>query len=166
MKFTMRSVETIEARNGRFFAWDNELRGFGLRVEASGRKTFVCRYRVGGTRRQYTIGRFGVITVDQARQEARRILGSVSLGDDPGAVRQAGRSAIRFRDLVEAFLEGHGPRLKPGIKPACAARAIASGNLFDRYPVIRSSRGESVVHLLSLTHDRGRSQARTPVPTA
>ena len=114
MKFTKRSVETIEARHGRFFAWDDELKGFGLRVEASGRKTFVCRYRAGGTRRQYTVGRFGVVTVDQARQAARRILGSVSLGEDPGAVRQAGRSAIRFRDLVEAFLEGHGPRLKPG----------------------------------------------------
>lgn len=114
MKLTKRSVETIEVGIARFFIWDDELKGFGLRVEASGRKTFVCRYRADGVRRQYTIGRFGIVTVDQARQEARRILGSVSLGDDPGATREAKRHAVRFRDLVEAYLEGHGPRLKPG----------------------------------------------------
>lgn len=114
MQLTKRTIETVEPGSARLFVWDDELKGFGLRVEISGRKTFVCRYRSGGIRRQYTIGRFGVLTVDQARQEARRILGSVSLGDDPGATREAKRHAIRFRELVGAFLEGHGAHLKPG----------------------------------------------------
>lgn len=116
MKLTKRSVEQVEPTGSRYFIWDDDLKGFGMRVEASGRKTFICRYRSDGVRRQYTLGRFGTVTVDQARGEARRVLGSVSLGDDPGASKQARRSALRFCDLVEAFLQGHGPKLKPGTR--------------------------------------------------
>jgi integrase len=114
MRLSKRSVEQAAKTGSRYFLWDEELIGFGMRVEASGRKTFICRYRSGGVRRQYTVGRFGTITVDQARGEARRILGSVSLGKDPSASKRAQRSALLFRDLVNSFLEGHGPKLKPG----------------------------------------------------
>lgn len=114
MKLSKRSVEQAEKTGSRYFLWDEELIGFGMRVEASGRKTFICRYRSGGVRRQYTLGRFGTITVDQARGEARRVLGSVSLGKDPSAAKQTQRSILLFRDLVTSFIEGHGPKLKPG----------------------------------------------------
>ncbi|MEW9837467.1 tyrosine-type recombinase/integrase, partial [Mesorhizobium marinum] len=134
MKLSKRSVEQAGTTGSRYFLWDEELIGFGMRVEASGRKTFICRYRSGGIRRQYTVGRFGTITVDQARGEARRVLGSVSLGQDPSAAKQAQRSVLLFRDLVAAFLEGHGPKLKPGSRKdyesALVGHAVpALGNL-------------------------------------
>lgn len=112
MNITKRSVDALELRAQRYIAWDAALSGFGVRVEASGRKTFICRYRSGGVRRQYTIGRYGVLTPEEARAEARRILGAVVLGDDPAGVRQEDRKAIRFADLVDAFLQDHGPKLK------------------------------------------------------
>jgi hypothetical protein len=63
----------------RYEIWDCDLPGFGLRVEAGGKKTFIVRYRVDGggrkaTRRNLTIGRYGVVTPDEARAEARNIL--------------------------------------------------------------------------------------------
>ena len=53
-----------------------------------------------------------MLTPEAARTEARRILGAVALGDDPTEARQQERAAIRLGDLVELFLEEHGPKLK------------------------------------------------------
>jgi len=113
MKITKRSVDALAVTQRRYFAWDDTLPGFGVRVEASGRKTFLCRYRLGGVRRQYSLGRYGPVTADQARTEARRVLGAVAHGADPSSDRQHQRGAIRFAALVDVFLEGHGPKLKP-----------------------------------------------------
>jgi hypothetical protein len=60
LKLTKRGVDGARPAIFRYVVWDTEIRGFGLRVEPSGRKTFIARYRVGGGRsgiqRQATIG--------------------------------------------------------------------------------------------------------------
>ncbi len=113
MKLTIRNLDGLKATSKRYFVWDDFLQGFGVRVEASGRKTFLCRYRHLGVRRQYTLGRYGTITPDQARTEAKRILGSVSLGNDPAQIREELKKGVCFSELFEAYLAGHGPKLKP-----------------------------------------------------
>ena len=112
MKITKRNVDALKLAGRRYAVWDEALPGFGVRVEVKGSKTFICRYRSSGIRRQYTIGRYGVLTTEEARAEARRILGAVALGNDPSSARQSQRAAVRFCDLVDAFLQGHGPKLK------------------------------------------------------
>ena len=66
MKITKRSVDALAVTDGRCFAWDETLPGFGVRVEASGRKTSLCRYRADGMRRQYSLGLYGPVTADVA----------------------------------------------------------------------------------------------------
>src|SRR5689334_8088247 len=86
-KLTTRSVTSARPAKARMVFWDSELPGFGLRIEPSGRKTFIARYRSGGGRsgilRQATLGRFGTITVDQGRSLARKLLGAAASGGDP-----------------------------------------------------------------------------------
>lgn len=113
MNLTKRTLDALASRAERYFVWDDTISGFGVRVEASGRKTFVCRYRQSGQRRQYTLGRYGVITPEEARAHARRVLAASTLGKDPAKTRQDERVAVRFADLVVRFLEGHGSKLKP-----------------------------------------------------
>jgi integrase len=62
-----------------------DLPGFGLVVDVRGGKRFVVRYKVRGERRRRveTLGKYGVITFNQARKKAREILASASLGEDP-----------------------------------------------------------------------------------
>lgn len=64
--------------------WDSELRGFGVSVGRQGAKSIVVQYRnpLGQSRRK-VIGRFGLMTVEEARRNARVMLGDVAKGADP-----------------------------------------------------------------------------------
>ena len=75
----------------RLYVWDTELRGFGLMVTAAGHKSYVVQYRAGHRSRRMTIS--GVLPVEQARKEARAILGSVAKGGDPVAAKRAAEAA-------------------------------------------------------------------------
>lgn len=68
---------------------DRDLPGFSVRVLPSGSKVFAARYVLKGTliRRSISLGIYGVVTLDEAREKARRILSAVALGDDPLGMR-------------------------------------------------------------------------------
>lgn len=80
----------------RVTVWDTEVKGFGLRVTSTGKRTYILRYRLAGGRttpqRTYTIGQHGSPwTVEQARRQALDLLAQVRAGVDPADVRDAGR---------------------------------------------------------------------------
>jgi hypothetical protein len=79
-KLTKRVVDAARPSSSRYVVWDGKLAGFGVRIETTGRKTFIVRYRAGGGRtgalRQANIGRYGTVTVEKARKAAGRILGA------------------------------------------------------------------------------------------
>jgi Arm domain-containing DNA-binding protein len=84
-RLTKRAVEALATpAAGQEFCWDGEIRGFGVRVISSGLRTFVVQYRsAAGRSRRIKIGRFGVMTVEQARELAKVKLGRVAEGIDP-----------------------------------------------------------------------------------
>lgn len=47
-KLTKRVVDSAAPREGRYFIWDSELKGFALRVASTGTKTYIVRYRPRG----------------------------------------------------------------------------------------------------------------------
>ena len=56
--------------------------------EATGTKTFIAKYRANGggrtaSQRVVTIGRFGTLTADQARKQAKKILEAPRWGAIP-----------------------------------------------------------------------------------
>ena len=88
---------------------DSDLPGFVLDVGKTGVRTFFVRYRPKGTgrsgpRRYFKIGRYGVVTPAEARNEARRILERVAAGEDPAAEAAEARNAITVAELAERFL--------------------------------------------------------------
>ena len=113
MNISKRTVDGLVPRGKRYFVWDETLKGFGVRVEPSGRKTYLCRFRVQGGRRQYLIGTSTTLTADQARVEARRVLSAAVLGTDVAQARYVARRTLRFDELAELFLREHGAKLKP-----------------------------------------------------
>ncbi len=111
MRLTKKIVEsaTYEGNGGsRYVLWDEEVRGLGLRVFPSGRKSFVLLYRVDGRQRLMKLGSYGVFTVQDARKKAKALLYNVELHqEDPLAVRRA-RSKVRtVIEVAQRYLKEH-----------------------------------------------------------
>ncbi|MBZ9703238.1 MULTISPECIES: tyrosine-type recombinase/integrase [unclassified Mesorhizobium] len=105
-KLTKRAVDAhTPPVRGQTFLWDGEIRGFGLRVVPSGLKTFIVQYRnVEGRTRRMAIGRYGVMTVEQARDQAKVKLGAVAGGSDPAAENASLREAITVTEVCDWYL--------------------------------------------------------------
>src|ERR1041384_6865196 len=75
--------------SGRVVYWDRHLPGFGVRITASGAKSWVAMYRVDGKAVMETIGSLAKVPkVDDARQAARDSMGKAARGENPVAVRK------------------------------------------------------------------------------
>jgi integrase len=116
IKLTKRAVDDAEPERGAegqirtTIYFDRDVKGFGLLVTQHGSKSFVVKYRAGSGRsaptRRVTIGRYGSPwTVEQARSEAKRILGEVARGSDPAAQRAAKRRGVDDDRTVAAITE-------------------------------------------------------------
>lgn len=106
-KITKRAVDALRADKDRdVFAWDNELRGFGVRAKPSGVKTFLIQYRnVEGRTRRLVLGQYGALTPEAARGLAREKLAGVARGDDPSAERHAIRAGMSVSEVCDWYLE-------------------------------------------------------------
>ncbi|CAM5476275.1 tyrosine-type recombinase/integrase [Mesorhizobium sp. UC74_2] len=102
-KLTKRIVDAADVREKDYFVWDDELPGFGLRVFASGKRSYLIQYRAAGRTRRYTIGLHGVWTPETARQEAKVQLGRVARGDNPSEERQLDHKAITVKELCALY---------------------------------------------------------------
>lgn len=88
--------------------WDIAVSGFAIRRQQSAAVSYVLFYRTAeGRQRWITIGRHGSPWMpDDARTEARRLLGEVAGGGDPAADRHAKRvgGGVTVADLCDRYL--------------------------------------------------------------
>ena len=86
--------------------WDAAVPGFGARRQNGNAVAYVLKFRTAeGRQRWHTIGRHGAPwTPDTAREEAKRLLGSVAEGADPAAVKQTKRKAATVSELCDLYL--------------------------------------------------------------
>ena len=104
-RLTKRTVERLKPGGSEYFVWDEDLAGFGVRVFPSGRKSYLVQYRAGGRSRRRAIGQHGALTADDARREARKLLGDVAKGGNPAEERQRALRAPTIASLCERFLD-------------------------------------------------------------
>jgi len=96
-KLTERIIEALTCEPGRKdrLVFDDAVPGLGVRIMASGKKTFLAQYTVAGRKRRVPIGRWGSITLEQARLAARGIFGDVAKGQDVAGVRKIERTRVK-----------------------------------------------------------------------
>jgi len=105
-KLIKRAVDAFTPpATGQAFLWDGELRGFGVRATPSGLKSFILQYRnAEGRSRRLVIGRYGVLTVEQARDQAKIKLGVIADGHDPAEDNALSRQAVTVTELCDWYL--------------------------------------------------------------
>jgi site-specific recombinase XerD len=86
--------------------WDDDPRGFGVRIKPSGVATFFVQYTSPITGRQvrHTITQYGRLTLEEARIEARKLLGVVAKGEDPARERRLQRVEAKLKARTVAEL--------------------------------------------------------------
>lgn len=111
-KITKRSVDVAIPSANQTFLWDTEVKGFGLKILPSGKRTYIFQYRTGGREsatQRFTIGEHGSPwTPDLARKEALRLAGLIRQGVDPREEQRQRRKAavtLAFDDYADFFVE-------------------------------------------------------------
>jgi len=104
-KLTKKLIDGLDKRDKDYFEWDDELPGFGVRVWPTGRKTYVAQYRSGKQTRRFKVGVHGPLTVEEARKQAKAVLGDVARGEDPQLDRATRRKSLTVKDLCEVYFE-------------------------------------------------------------
>ena len=85
--------------------WDEQDKGFGVRITASGKRTYVVQGRINGKSARITIGSHDPWTCDSARKEARDLLMLMDKGIDPRNLRkEEAISKISLREVANHYL--------------------------------------------------------------
>ena len=123
-RITKRSVDALVAHERERVVWDDDIKGFGVRVHPTGRKAYIVKTRYRGRVIKMTIGTHGAVTPSYARVRAAEIITDARAGKDP-----AGRKtdAPTMRALGRRFLDEYVPA---HCKPSTAEEYLRSVKLF------------------------------------
>ena len=119
-RITKRAVDAAEAGKTDSYLWDKELPEYGLKVTPTGRKVYLVQYRLGGHKgrtRRVTIGQHGPITPTFARDEAKRLLGTIATRRDPATERDKANTERSLEVVLDQFMAEH---VKPKLKATTA----------------------------------------------
>jgi integrase len=118
MKLTKATISGLTLPTGKQDAifFDEELRGFGLRVRSGGKRVWVVQFQVHGhQQRRVTIGRVELFSPEEARKLAREILAKARLGQDPQREREIARAEARITlgAVAETYLKAKRGEVRP-----------------------------------------------------
>jgi integrase len=151
-KLTKKNVDALQHEPDRdVFAWDAEVRGFGVRLKPSGTRTFLIQYRNAERRtRRFVIGQYGILTVELARDLAKKKLASVIDGGDPAAERRAAREGMTVAEVCDWYLQEAeaGRLLGRNRRPIKASSVAGDRSRIDQH--IRPLIGTRIVSHLKL----------------
>ena len=110
-KITKRLVDTFRAEPVDCTVFDTVDLGFVLRVRKTGGVSYAVEYKAargrGAPTKRVTIGHVGKMTPEEARAEAKKVLGSVAHGEDPAAEKTRQRRSLSLSEVIEIFLTQH-----------------------------------------------------------
>ena len=111
MNLTQTVVAGLEPGELERIEWDDKLRGFGLRVLPSGRKTWVVQYRAGRRQRRMRLGDAAVVHANEALAPCH----GDGVKETPDAKEMRGTAAGEHADCVTCYgAAGHSPPKRGG----------------------------------------------------
>jgi integrase len=105
VNLTKRTLDAAKPAVSDYQMWDTKVRGLGVRVYPSGARGFILQYRnAAGRTRKIALGRYGVLTVNKAREKATKLLGAILDGRDPSQDKRESRRAKTVGELADLYL--------------------------------------------------------------
>ena len=105
MKITQKAVNALDQSEVGKINWDDDLKGFGVRVNRDQSISYIAYFRIQGKQRKKVIGRAGAIKAEEARRRAKVLMGAASDGNDVIGLKVAKDNAPTIADLGVKFKE-------------------------------------------------------------
>jgi integrase len=142
------------------FEWDRKLAGFGKRVR-NGRETWIIQFRLGHKQRRMTIGTCAKLTPAQARDQAKRRLAEVELGQDPAAAKRQSRAEAKhtLRGVIGRYLEARQGALRPKTLREVTRYLTEHWAGLHSVPVNAIKRADVAIELAKMMRSNGRMAA-------
>ena len=124
-----RLISSLKPGPSKYDVYDTRLAGFAIRVQPTGRMAYYCIY---DRARWIRLGAVGVLTPEQARDKAIKVLADAANGIDPHAARKA-RKAHDFETFIR---EEYGPWFQAHRRTG----KMTVNYLLSRFPDLKSKR--------------------------
>jgi len=109
-RLTEFDVRRTKPEESAFQIWDEDVKGFHVRIQPTGQRSFFTYYRRNGRRRYYHIGDVREVDLGDARRIAAKIKLKVIEGEDPVADRRAQRDQGTLEQVHRRYVEQHARR--------------------------------------------------------
>ena len=130
LKLTQAIVDKTQPQNKAIIYWDQSITGFGLKVTPTGMKSYILQTRIAGREYKKTIYKADFIKLEQARNQARSLLGKIAMGENP--FDETIREMNTFAKLSEAYIEEHAKKKKKP-KSAEGDRALLRNHILPTF---------------------------------
>lgn len=111
LTFTKKALDNLPlpAEGKRSTYTDSKVPGLELRVTSKGTKTFSCQrwIKTSGRPERVTLGRYPVMTIEQARRQALQVSSAIADGHNPAEARRQLRGEPTFGDLFADYMKRH-----------------------------------------------------------
>ena len=114
VKLTSTIVDNAKIGETEYFLWDENTKGFGVRVRSTGVKSWIVQYRVGKGReaqqRRVTIGKVSSLKLSAAKLRASQYLGKAAFAEDMvEEIAEERRNEISVNDAIDMWVNEAAP---------------------------------------------------------
>jgi integrase len=153
MRLTKANITKLTLPSGKNEAlfWDDDVRGFGLRIREGGSRVFVFQYKNGSRTRRITLGHCSALDPATARKTASEFYARAKLGHDPAAERDERRTDETFGSYIKAFLNWQRGRVRASTLRHLERHLLINLAPLHRLPFAAVSRREVATQLSRLS---------------
>jgi integrase len=159
MKLTASNVKTLTAPPGKTEAvfFDNDVKGFGVRVKPSGARSYIMAWKIAGQHRRITIGSVTGIDFGKAKNQAKGFKARITLGLDPAAEIKTAKlnAAHTFEGIAAKFLDTLRSRYRPGSFKEIERHLTKHASDLNKRPVVGITRHDIAAVIEAVTTDSG-----------
>lgn len=107
VNFTKEAIEALAIKKKQYEVSDEKIPSLRLMINPGGSRTFYLYRKIEGTPQRIKIGRYGEITISEARGKARILNSKITLGDNPVRRNSQNKHELTFSDLFQLYYIEH-----------------------------------------------------------